>query len=189
VLRTLGVAALLVQATRQARLSVLPLWCEQIGLDAADTSLVVGISGAVDMLLFYPAGSVMDRMGRAWVGVPSMVVLGAAHLALPLTAGTVGVVAVAVAMGVGNGMGAGLVMTLGADVSPPLARATFLGAWRLVSDVGGFAGPLLVAGAAAVAPLGVASVAVAVVAFGGATALHAWTPPPPARQPAGSTSV
>lgn len=189
VLRTLGVAALMVQAARQARLSVLPLWCEQIGLDAADTSVVVGISGAVDMLLFYPAGSVMDRMGRAWVGVPSMLVLGAAHLALPLTAGTAGVVAVAVAMGVGNGMGAGLVMTLGADASPPLSRATFLGAWRLVSDVGGFAGPLLVAGAAAVAPLAVASVAVGTVAFAGAAALQAWVPPPPARQPAGSTSV
>lgn len=189
VLRTLGVAALLVQAARQARLSVLPLWCEQIGLDASGTSLVVGISGAVDMLLFYPAGSVMDRFGRAWVGVPSMVVLGLAHLALPAAQTTGAVVVVAVAMGIGNGMGAGLVMTLGADASPPGARAGFLGAWRLVSDTGGFAGPLLVAGVTAVAPLAAASVAVGVVAVTGAAALRAWIPPPPARQPAGTTRV
>lgn len=189
VLRTLGVAALLVQAARQARLSVLPLWCEQIGLDAAATSLVVGVSGAVDMLFFYPAGSVMDRFGRAWVGVPSMVVLGLAHLALPAARTPATVVVVAIAMGIGNGMGAGLVMTLGADASPPLGRATFLGAWRLVSDTGGFAGPLLVAGIAAVAPLAAASVAVGVVAIGGASALGAWIPPPPTRQPVGRSSV
>jgi MFS family permease len=62
VLRTLGLAALLVMAVRQGRQAVLPLWCDHIGLDVAQTSLIFGISGAVDMLLFYPAGSLMDRM-------------------------------------------------------------------------------------------------------------------------------
>lgn len=179
VLRTLGVAALLVMAVRQARQSVLPLWGEQIGLDVSTVSLVVGLSGAVDMLLFYPAGSVMDRLGRAWVGVPSMLVLGLAHALLPLTTSLVPLIAVALLMGVGNGMGAGLVMTLGADASPVVGRQAFLGAWRLVADVGIAGGPLVVAAVAAASALGPASAAVGGLAVLAAGALTRWVPPHP----------
>lgn len=176
VLRTLGVAALLVMAVRHSRQSVLPLRCESIGLDAAQTSLVFGFSGAMDMLLFYPAGSVMDRFGRAAAGIPSMVVLGLAHVLLPLTSTFGWVVAVGLLMGVGNGMGAGLVMTLGADVSPAAGRPTFLGAWRLMADLGNAAGPLAVGAVAAAASLGVASVAVGGLGVLAAFGLWAWTP-------------
>lgn len=176
VLRTLGVACLFVQAVRQARQSVLPLWAEAVGLDVAQTSLVFGVAGAVDMLLFYPAGSVMDRFGRAWVGVPSLVLLGVAHLLLPLTSTLWEVGAVAVLMGIGNGMGSGLVMTLGADASPDVGRPVFLGAWRVVSDTGVAVGPLAVSVVAAAATLGAASLTVGGIAFVGAAALARWVP-------------
>jgi MFS family permease len=98
---------------------VIPLWALHIGLDPQTTSIIFGLSGAVDMLLFYPAGSVMDRLGRKWVAVPSMFVLGLAHLLLPLTHTVVTLTLVALLMGIGNGLGAGVIMTLGADASPP----------------------------------------------------------------------
>ncbi len=179
VLRSLGLAALLVMAVRQSRQIVLPLWGEQIGLDVPTISLVMGVSGAVDMLLFYPAGSVMDRYGRAFVGVPSMLVLGVAHAVLPLAGSLPGLLAVGALMGVGNGMGAGLVMTLGADASPDTGRQQFLGAWRLVSDVGLAGGPLVVGAVAAATALGPASVAVAGVSVLAAAALARWVPPRP----------
>lgn len=179
VLRTLGLAALLVMAVRQSRQIVLPLWGEQIGLDVPTVSLVMGVSGAVDMVLFYPAGSVMDRYGRAFVGVPSMLVLGVAHAVLPLTSSLGGLMAVGALMGVGNGMGAGLVMTLGADSSPGTGRQQFLGAWRLVSDLGIAGGPLLVGAVAAATALGPASLAVAGVSVLAAAALARWVPPRP----------
>src|SRR5690606_9710115 len=50
---TLGFAVLLVGAVRGSRQTVLPLWAEHLGLSPATTSIVFGISGAVDMLLFY----------------------------------------------------------------------------------------------------------------------------------------
>ncbi|GAB7190729.1 MFS transporter [Kineococcus sp. NUM-3379] len=175
-LATLGLAALAVQAVRQSRQTVLPLWCEHVGLDPTGTSLVFGLSGAVDMLLFYPAGSAMDRFGRAAVGIPSMLVLGAAHAALPLAQTPTAVLAVAVLMGLGNGMGAGLVMTLGADAAPVGARAAFLGAWRLVTDSGAAAGPLLVGAVAAAVSLPGASLAVTVLGMLAAAGLHRWTP-------------
>nr|HET7860437.1 MFS transporter [Caldimonas sp.] len=72
---TVGVGALLVAAVRASRQAVIPLWAEGIGLDAAATSLIYGLAGGIDMLVFYPAGKVMDRKGRNWVVVPSMLVM------------------------------------------------------------------------------------------------------------------
>ncbi|MGW6131392.1 MFS transporter [Cellulomonas sp. NPDC055163] len=168
VLTSLGVAVLLVGAVRGARQVVLPLWSEHLGLAPATTSLVFGLSGAVDMLLFYPAGHLMDRRGRLWIAIPSMLVLGVALLLLPF-AGTLPALAVAaMALGLGNGIGSGLLMTLGADVAPPTARSQFLGAWRLLQDAGVAAGPLVVAGGAALG-----SLALGVAATGGAALLAA----------------
>ena len=179
VLRTLGVGALLVGAVRASRQVVIPLWALHIGLDPQTTSVIFGLSGAVDMLLFYPAGSVMDRLGRKWVAVPSMFVLGLAHLLLPLTHTTVTLTAVALLMGIGNGLGAGVIMTLGADASPPVGRAQFLGAFRLFADTGNGAGPLLLAGATAVLGLAPAIVIMAGTGWAAATAMHRWIPPHP----------
>jgi MFS family permease len=177
VLRTLGTGALLVGAVRASRQVVVPLWALHIGLDAQTTSIIFGLSGAVDMLLFYPAGSVMDRMGRKWVAVPSMLVLGLAHLLLPLTHTTATLTAVALLMGVGNGLGAGVIMTLGADASPAVGRAQFLGAFRLFADTGNGSGPLLLAGATAVLGLGPAVMVMAGTGLAAAAAMHRWIPP------------
>ncbi|MFK4090364.1 MFS transporter [Kribbella sp. NPDC020789] len=179
VLRTLGTGALLVGAVRASRQVVVPLWALHIGLDAQTTSIIFGLSGAVDMLLFYPAGSVMDRMGRKWVAVPSMLVLGLAHLLLPLTHTTATLTAVALLMGVGNGLGAGVIMTLGADASPAVGRAQFLGAFRLFADTGNGSGPLLLAGATAVFGLAPAIVVMAATGWAAAAAMHRWIPPHP----------
>ncbi len=176
VLRTLGVAALLVGAARASREVAIPLWGEDIGLSPATTSLVFGISGAVEMLLFYPAGLVMDRLGRRWVVVPSMLILGTSLVLLPLTGGVATYTAVAVVMGLGNGLGSGIMMTIGADVSPHAGRAAFLGAWRLFSDVGNGLGPLSVSGVTALASLGLAIGAAGGIAYLGAALMAYWIP-------------
>ena len=148
----LGTGILAIAAARGARTSLLPLWAENIGLSATDTSLVFGIAGALDMLLFYPAGAVMDRFGRAWIAVPTVVVLGLGMMALPLTHSMLTLTVVALVMALGNGIGSGIVMTLGADAAPADARPQFLGGWRLFADFGLSAGPLLVSAITLVAP-------------------------------------
>jgi MFS family permease len=176
VFATLGLAVLAVGAVRAGRQVVLPLWTEHLGLSPATTSLVFGISGAVDMLLFYPAGRVMDRRGRLWVAIPSMVVLGLSILALPWTTTLAGVTAVAMVMGLGNGIGSGILMTLGADVAPAAVRAQFLGIWRLFSDAGGAAGPLLVSAGAAVGTLAGGVSAMGATGLVAAAGLARWVP-------------
>lgn len=176
VLGTLGVGVLIVSAVRAARQVALPLWGQQLGLSPAVISVIFGISGAIDMLLFYPAGSIMDRRGRTWVGVPSMLVLGAALLAVPFTTGVVSMIVVGLVLGIGNGLSAGIVMTLGGDLAPPDRRAVFLGVWRVFADTGGGIGPFVIAGVTAVATVGVGIAAMGVVGLLGAGWLGYWLP-------------
>ncbi len=176
VFATLGVGALLISAIRAARQVVLPLWGTNLGLSPTTISVIFGVSGAVDMLLFYPAGKVMDRYGRAFVAVPSMALLGVSLLLVPLTGSAGALLAVGLLIGVGNGMSSGLVMTLGADLAPPDRRPVFLGVWRVFYDAGNGVGPFVIAGVAAAATLGTGIAAMGVVGVLGAGWLGYWIP-------------
>ncbi len=173
---TVGLGVLLVSAVRASRQAVIPLWAEHLGLNAATTSLIYGLSGAIDMLVFYPAGKVMDRKGRTWVAVPSMVLMGLALLLMPLTVGIGSLLLVSLLIGFGNGIGSGMIMTLGADYSPSPGRAQFLGIWRFLSDVGSSGGPALLAGLTAIATLGVGIAATGLLGMIAAAALWYWIP-------------
>ncbi len=175
---TVGVGVLLLSGIRASRQVVVPLWAHHIGLDAATISLIYGISGAVDAATFYPAGLAMDRWGRRAVAVPSTLVMGASFVAMAFTHGAVTLAVAAVAMGLGNGIGSGIVMTLGADVSPTLGRPTFLGLWREVADAGSGLGPLLLSATTAVAGLPVAVTVCGGLGFAAAAALWRWIPHP-----------
>ncbi|GAA2099254.1 MFS transporter [Microlunatus panaciterrae] len=176
VLLTLGSGVLVLSAARATRQSIVPLWAEAHGLDATTTSLIFGISAGVDMLLFYPGGAIMDRFGRVWVTVPSMIILGLGFFLLPFTSGALSIGLVAALMGLGNGISAGIVMTLGADASPDDARAQFLGGWRLCSDFGNALGPLVISFVTLFAPLSVAAVTLAVITWAGSGWLGRWVP-------------
>ncbi|GGE72371.1 MFS transporter [Nesterenkonia cremea] len=152
---TLGTVALLVGIIRGARQQVIPLWGEHIGLDPTTISLIFGLAGGIDMLLFYPAGKVMDRFGRLWLGVPAMVLLGITMALIPVTATVSGLAIVGVLLGFANGLGSGIMMTISSDVSPEIGRPQFLGIWRLLTDIGMGAGPLILSGGAALGSLAV----------------------------------
>ncbi|MEV6299976.1 MFS transporter [Actinoplanes sp. NPDC051861] len=179
VLRTLGLGILLVGALRASRQTIVPLWGAALELDPATIGLIYGCSGAVDMLLFYPAGKLMDRYGRRWAAVPAMALLGLAHGLLPLAGDARGLALVAMLMGLGNGLSAGLILTIGADVSPAHGRAQFLGAWRLCADIGNGGGPLLIGAITAAVSLTAAALTVAGAGALAAVLLHRWVPPQP----------
>jgi MFS family permease len=173
---TLGFAVFLVSMVRATRQVVLPLWGAHIGLAPAIIALIFGVSGAVDMVLFYPAGRLMDLRGRAWVAVPSMLGLTLGLLLTPITGSALALAGVGLIMGAGNGMGAGMVMTIGADLSPPDSRPVFFGIWRLVSDIGNGAGPVLLAGITAAATLAAGILTMAAVGLLAAAGMGYWVP-------------
>jgi MFS family permease len=168
VLATLGTGILILSLVRSARQAILPLWCASIELDASATSLIFAASMAVDMSLFFIGGSIMDRFGRLWVAVPSLVILGLGMAGLALTHRPATVVIAALVLGLGNGIGAGLVMVLGSDASPDVGRAQFLSGWRLMGDLGNTLGPLAISGIVALASLAASTVAMGAVAWLGA---------------------
>lgn len=173
---TLGIGVMLVSAVRASRQAVIPLWAEHLGLAPAAASLIYGLAGGIDMLVFYPAGQVMDHKGRRAVAVPSMLVMGAAMLLMPLTTGFTTLLLAALAIGFGNGIGSGLIMTLGADHSPRHGRAHFLGVWRLMSDIGSSCGPALLSFLAASLSLAAGIATTGLIALAAAGTLAYWIP-------------
>jgi MFS family permease len=173
---TLGSGVLLLSAVRASRQVVIPLWATHIGLAPTTASIVYGLAGAVDMLVFYPAGKVMDRRGRTWVAVPSMLLMGTTFILMPLTHAVLPFAVVSMLMGFGNGIGSGLVMTLGADVSPSVGRPTFLGIWRELADGGSGIGPVLLSAITGLAGLAAGVVVSGLVGYAAAAAMWRWIP-------------
>jgi MFS family permease len=173
---TLGLGILLLSAIRQTRQGVIPLWASHIGLTPAASAIIYGIAGAIEALTFYPAGKVMDRRGRRWVAVPCVLIMGVAFMLIPLTGTMATLVLVAMLMGFGNGIGSGIVMTLAADVSPPVGRPTFLGVWREMSDAGAAVGPVILSVATGVAGLAAGILVSGGVGLAAAVALWRWIP-------------
>jgi MFS family permease len=148
-LASAGSGLLFAQTIRAGRVIIIPLYAaDVIGLDVQAIGFIVGLASAIDMLLFYPTGLIMDRLGRKYAIVPSFMTQAVGMFFIPFTGNFIGLLLAASLIGIGNGLGSGSMMTLGADLAPPDSRGEFLGMWRLISDAGFTGGPLAVGSAA-----------------------------------------
>lgn len=171
VLSRLGVAASLIGGLRTSRTVVLPTAALLIGIPDSQVALIIGFANGNDSTLFFASGWIMDRFGRLWAAIPSMVGLGLGHLVLNFVTNENGIIAVALFLALANGLGSGILNTLGSDVAPKRDPAPFLGAWRLTGDAGQAAAPLLVSGITAVAGLSAAGVTIGALGLVGAAML------------------
>ncbi|GEM_PF-627479 len=156
---------------------IVPLLGDALALDASTISVIFGVAAVIEIFMFIPAGSIMDRRGRAAVAVPCSLIMGLGYVLLSVLAPTIGtrsagwaLVALLVPcllIAVGNGLGSGIVMTLGIDVSPERGRTRYLSWWNTVIGVGRLTAPLLVAGIALVAPVAAAGVVSGVLCLAG----------------------
>ena len=180
VLVKLGAGAALIGALRASRAIILPLWALSIGIGETNTALIIGIASGIDFALFYVSGQIMDRFGRLWSAVPSMVGLGLGHLALAFThdlpATVVWFISAAMFMSLANGIGSGILMTLGADLADKRNPAPFLGAWRFTGDLGSAGGPLVVAALTGIASIAIAAGVMGVLGLVGAAILLRYVP-------------
>ena len=129
---------------RNARQLLIPVWGTQIGLGPAEIGLVFGISSLIDFLMAYPAGLILDHIGRKAALIPAMFLISLSMSLLPLSDSYYTFLAVASIAGLGNGFGTGIFMTLGSDYAPRFGRSQFLGVWRLIGDSGGAVGPFAI---------------------------------------------
>lgn len=145
VLLSAGLGQLFGQLIRAGRRSIIPLYATVVlGLDVDQIGLILSVAGAFDLVMFIPAGIVMDRFGRKFAIVPCFALQSIGMLMVPFTTGFLGLLFATSFMGFWNGIGAGTMMTLGSDLAPPGTRGEFLGVWRLIGDVGFTAAPLAV---------------------------------------------
>lgn len=142
-LATVGMAATIVASLRTVRQVGLPLWGIFIGMHPGTVSLYIGVAGFLDFVLFYASGQIMDRFGRRWVLIPTLVGLALSHYSLVFAHDANGFLVVALLMSLANSLGSGIVLTLGADLAPQDARGEFLAAYRLLVDAGVAITPLL----------------------------------------------
>ncbi|MCU1472655.1 MFS transporter [Amnibacterium sp.] len=180
VLARMGTNAALIGGLRSSRQVVLPLLAVSLHMPESSIALVIGVAGAIDFALFFSSGQIMDRFGRLWSALPSMIGLAIGHLALLATAGlhsaVIWFIAIAMFLSVANGIGSGILMTFGADLAPRHDPAPFLGAYRFTGDAGNAAAPLVIAGVTAVSSVAVAAGVIGVVGLVGAGLIARWVP-------------
>jgi len=127
--------------------------------------LIMSVAQAFDVLLFYPAGVIMDRWGRKYAIIPSFLIQAIGMVLIPLTTGFPGLLFVSCVIAFGNGLSSGTMLTMGADLAPENARGEFLGLWRLIGDSGITGAPLIVGGIAQILVLPAAAIAMSVPGF------------------------
>lgn len=151
---TAGTGQLLAQMIRAGRNIVIPLFAQDmLGLGVEAIGLIVSIGSFIDMAMFYPAGMIMDRVGRKWAYVPCFALQAVGMALIPFSWNFATLVAATSLIGFGNGLGSGTMMTLGADLAPPDSMGEFLGLWRLIGDGGQSGGPIVVGAVAQVVGL------------------------------------
>jgi MFS family permease len=155
-------AQILGQLIRAGRLAIVPLFgAVVLDLDIATTGLILGVSGAVDMMMFPISGYLMDRFGRRYNSIPSFTAMTVGMFLLATAGSAEGLWAAALVLGIGNGLGSGFMMTLGADLAPEGSKAEFLGVWRLIGNTGNSGGPIIVGAVADLVGLNLAAAVVA----------------------------
>lgn len=133
------------QLIRSGRQTIIPFYgIAVLGLSVGQIGAIQSASATVDMLLFVPAGIIMDRYGRKVASVPSFAIMALGMALIPLAFDFWSMISIALLIGIGNGLGSGAMMTLGADLAPRGATGEFLGLWRLIGDSGQASGPLVV---------------------------------------------
>ena len=177
VLTTAGAAQVCGQTLRAGRYLIIPLYgSDVVGLNVKAVGLIVSISSFVDMSLFPAAGYIMDRFGRRYATVPCFFIFATGMALVPFTHSYMTLLLATIVIGFGNGIGSGTMMTLGADLAPPERRGEFLGVWRLIGDVGGMTGPLIVGQIAQLTSLAASAAALSGIGYIG-VAIFLWLVP------------
>jgi MFS family permease len=175
-LATLGVTSAIIGGLRTARLVGLPLWALSIGLPPATIALYMGIAGALDLALSYSSGQIMDRFGRRWSAIPTLLGLSLTFSLLTLATDETTFLAVALLMSLANGVGSGIILVIGADLAPEGERNEFLASYRLLVDSGVAAAPLIISGVTALLGISIAMFTVSGLGIVGALMAYRYVP-------------
>jgi MFS family permease len=136
----------------------------------------MGIAGALDLALSYSSGQIMDRFGRRWSAIPTLLGLSLTFSLLTLATDETTFLAVALLMSLANGVGSGIILVIGADLAPEGERNEFLASYRLLVDSGVAAAPLVISGVTALLGISIAMFTVSGLGIVGAIMAYRYVP-------------
>jgi MFS family permease len=116
----------------------------QLGISPGETSFIFGLTGFIDFALFYLSGIIMDRYGKFWSSVPTLLALGTTYLFSFLVTDVFTFWILAAVTALANALSAGINMILGADLAPPGSRSEFLAAFRMLTSGGVALAPAMI---------------------------------------------
>lgn len=172
----LATCVLVLALVRTNRQVVIPLLGTHLGVSNELISATFAISTLLDVAVFYPSGRITDRYGRRAALIPTLLAMGVGFCLLATVTSTAWFIAAACLVGFGNGLGAGIVMTIGADLSPDVDRSKFLGVWQSLSTIGTVVGPFLVSAIVAVSDVEWATAITGFLGLAGAAWSWFWVP-------------
>jgi MFS family permease len=167
-LLTLGVASAIISSGRTIRLVGLPLLAVSLSIDPATSSFIFGVTGFIDFALFYLSGIVMDKFGKFWSSVPTLLALGLTYLFAFMVTDLTSFWILAAVTSLANALSAGINMILGADLAPSGSRNEFLASFRMLTSGGVAVAPAMIAGLTAAIGLAPALAATGLLNFVGA---------------------
>jgi len=126
------------------RLTLLPLVGEnRLGMSPGGLGLVFTLMTVLNLVTLAPAGTMIDRLGRKAVIVPSALVTGAALVLFALSGQVWMFVLAAVIHGLGTGIVGPAPAAYAADIAPDGMRGVTMGLYRTFGDAGFVIGPVL----------------------------------------------
>jgi MFS family permease len=124
--------------------TIIPLLAkDKIGASASDIGLGLSMISVIGLILVYPSGVLVDRLGRKRVIVPSMILAGVAMCAYLLTTSIPMFLVASVVWSAATGMSGAAPAAYAADIAPRGLTAATMSWYRSISDSGYVIGPLL----------------------------------------------
>ena len=116
---------------------------ERVGLTELGVGMALALASATEFAVLFPVGAATDRLGRRAVLVPSFLALAVVVAVTGLATSIVAYAVVLALLGVTAGAAGVPIPVLLSDVVPPEQKATAIGVYRFVGDLGFVLGPLV----------------------------------------------
>lgn len=117
---------------------------ERLSLGPDQIGLGLGMISVIGLAFAYPSGMLVDRFGRKSVIVPSTVLTGVSMIVFALAPSYAWFLAGCAAWSIASGISSAAPAAYAADTAPAGMNAAAMSSYRMLSDFGYVAGPLLI---------------------------------------------
>ena len=128
--------------------ALFPVFTERVvGLATYDIGVMMTLAGVTSMLISFPNGWLIDRLGHRASLAPGLLVLALSASLLAISDTYWAVVVMVLVYGLGDGMSQGASQAYAIDLAPEQRRGAFLGVWSLLQNGGTIIAAVLVGAA------------------------------------------